>query len=68
MKYPYHPKRTLVLGSSLVAKSKTSLVWLFQMHVCEKFHVIPWLLIELVFCALWAFFYLTTAIDTAVIR
>jgi hypothetical protein len=36
--------------------------------LCEKFHVIPWLLIEFVFCGLWAFFYLTTAIDTAVVR
>jgi hypothetical protein len=41
---------------------------LFQLHLCEKFHVIPWLLIEFVFCGLWAFFYLTTAIDTAVVR
>jgi hypothetical protein len=28
--------------------------------------VIPWLMIEFGFCGTWAFFYLTTSIDTAV--
>merc|ERR1719499_1009326 len=29
-------------------------------------HVIAWMLVEMVFCALWSFFYFTAALDTAV--
>ena len=43
-----------------------TLLVFYLLHVIEKFHVIPWLLIEMAFCALWAFFFVTTAIDTAV--
>ena len=43
-----------------------TLLLFYLLHVIEKFHVIPWLLIEMVFCALWAFFFLSGAIDTAV--
>ena len=43
-----------------------TLLLFYLLHVIEKFHVIPWLLIETVFCTLWTFFYMTTAIDTAV--
>ena len=38
----------------------------YLLHVMEKFHVIPWILIEMVYTALWTFFYLTAALDTAV--
>ncbi len=42
-----------------------TLLALYLLHVIEKFHVIPWLLIELVFCSLWAFFFATAGIDSA---
>ena len=38
----------------------------YLLHVIEKFHVIPWLMIEMGFCALWAFFFFTCSIDMAV--
>lgn len=38
----------------------------YLLHVIEKFHVIPWMMIELGFCILWAFFYFTASIDCAV--
>lgn len=38
----------------------------YLLHVIEKFHVIPWILIEMVFCCLWAFFYFTCSLDLAV--
>ena len=38
----------------------------YLVHVIEKFHVIPWVTIELGFCGLWTFFYFTCALDLAV--
>ena len=38
----------------------------YLLHVIEKFHVIPWLMIEMGFCCLWAFFFFTCSIDMAV--
>lgn len=38
----------------------------YLLHVIEKFHVIPWILIEMVFCILWSFFYFTCSLDLAV--
>ena len=38
----------------------------YLLHVIEKFHVIPWITIEMGFTILWAFFYLTCSIDLAV--
>ena len=43
-----------------------ALLVFYLLHVIEKFHTIPWMLIEMVLCLLWSFFYLTAAIDTAV--
>lgn len=42
------------------------LIVMYLFHFIEKFHVIPWAVIELGFCGLWSFFYLTTSIDNAV--
>jgi len=41
------------------------LLLFYLLHVMEKFHVIPWLLIEFVFTALWTFFFLTASIAMA---
>lgn len=38
----------------------------YLLHVIEKFHVIPWMMIEMIFCSAWAFFYFTCSIDLAV--
>ena len=38
----------------------------YLLHVIEKFHVIPWIMIEMGFTILWAFFYCTCSIDLAV--
>lgn len=43
-----------------------TLLVFYLLHVIEKFHVIPWMLIEMVFCAVWTFFYFTAALDAAV--
>lgn len=43
-----------------------TLLVFYLLHVIEKFHVIPWMLIEMVFCTVWAFFFLTGALDTAI--
>ena len=45
-----------------------SLVFLimYLIHAMEKFHVIPWLMIEFGFCALWTFFYFSAALAAAV--
>ncbi len=43
-----------------------TLLVLYLLHVIEKFHVIPWMLIEFVFCTLWTFFYFTASLDAAV--
>ena len=42
------------------------LLIMYLLHVIEKFHVIPWLLIEMIFCGTWTLFYFSTAIDCAV--
>ena len=39
---------------------------MYILHVIEKFHVIPWLLIEMIFCGAWSLFYFSAAIDCAV--
>jgi len=38
---------------------------LFVFHVVEKLHFIPWILIELVYCGIWTFFYFTAATAAA---
>mgnify|MGYP007023076024 FL=1 len=38
----------------------------YLLHVMEKFHVIPWMMIEMGFCCLWSFFFFTCSIDMAV--
>ena len=38
----------------------------YLLHVIEKFHVIPWIMIEMGFTILWTFFYFTCSIDLAV--
>jgi len=38
---------------------------LFLFHLIEKLHFLPWLLIELVYCAIWTFFYFTAATAAA---
>lgn len=38
----------------------------YLLHVIEKFHVIPWVMIEMGYCGTWAFFYFTCALDLAV--
>jgi len=43
----------------------SALLLMYLFHVIEKFHVIPWLMIEFGFCALWAFFYMTAAAAAA---
>lgn len=42
------------------------LLVMYLLHVIEKFHVIPWLMLEFGFYALWSFFYFTAAIAAAV--
>lgn len=55
---------TFVCMTGFWVSSALLLMYLF--HVIEKFHVIPWLMIEFGFCALWTFFYLTAAAAAAV--
>ncbi|OXA64018.1 CKLF-like MARVEL transmembrane domain-containing protein 4 [Folsomia candida] len=38
---------------------------LFLFHLVEKLHFLPWLLIELVYCGIWTFFYFTAATAVA---
>ena len=38
------------------------LLFFYLLHVMEKFHVIPWLMIEMGFCCLWSFFFLTCSL------
>ena len=42
------------------------LMLMYLFHAMEKFHVIPWLMIEFGFCALWTFFYFAAALAAAV--
>ncbi|KAK8741761.1 hypothetical protein OTU49_002381 [Cherax quadricarinatus] len=37
------------------------LLVLYLMHVLERFYMVPWLMLEFGYCALWTFFYLTAA-------
>ena len=41
-------------------------LFMYLLHAMEKFHVIPWLMIEFGFCALWTFFYFSAALAAAV--
>ena len=41
---------------------------MFQIHLCERFYKIPWLLIEFIYCTLWTIFFFASSIDFAVIR
>ena len=43
----------------------TVLLIMYLVHAIEKFHVIPWLMIEFGFCALWSFFFFTAALAFA---
>lgn len=42
------------------------LLLMYLCHAIEKFHVIPWLMIEFGFYALWSFFYFTAGLAAAV--
>lgn len=42
------------------------LLIMYVLHAIEKFHVIPWLMLEFGFYALWAFFFCTAALALAV--
>ena len=42
------------------------LLVMYLIHAMEKFHVIPWLMIEFGFCALWTFFFFSAALAAAV--
>ena len=42
------------------------LLVMYLVHAMEKFHVIPWLMIEFGFCGLWTFFYFSSALAAAV--
>ena len=42
------------------------LMIMYLFHAMEKFHVIPWLMIEFFFSALWTFFYFSAALAAAV--
>jgi hypothetical protein len=42
-----------------------SLLLLFLFHLIERLHFMPWLLIELVYCGIWTFFYFTAATAVA---
>eukprot|EP00088_Acartia_fossae_P054408 TRINITY_DN6247_c1_g1_i1.p1 TRINITY_DN6247_c1_g1~~TRINITY_DN6247_c1_g1_i1.p1 ORF type:complete len:173 (-),score=21.77 TRINITY_DN6247_c1_g1_i1:305-823(-) len=44
----------------------TILLIMYLLHFIEKFHVIPWLMLEFGFYVVWAFFYFTAAIAVAV--
>lgn len=44
------------------------LLGFYLFHVVEKFFRIPWLKIELIFCGLWAIFYLIAAIWVSTIN
>ena len=46
--------------------TSATLLIFYLLHVVEKFHVIPWMLIEMIYTGLWSFFYLTCALDAAV--
>ena len=67
---PYYKEQPV--GEWFVFVSMTafwvSLVFLlmYLFHAMEKFHVIPWLMIEFGFCALWTFFYFSAALAAAV--
>ena len=67
---PYYKEKAV--GEWFVFVSMTafwvSLVFLimYLVHAMEKFHVIPWLMIEFGFCALWTFFYFSAALAAAV--
>lgn len=67
---PYYKEKAV--GEWFVFVSMTafwvSLVFLimYLIHAMEKFHVIPWLMIEFGFCALWTFFYFSAALAAAV--
>ena len=67
---PYYKEQAV--GEWFVFVSMTafwvSLVFLvmYLIHAMEKFHVIPWLMIEFGFCGLWTFFYFSAALAAAV--
>ncbi|XP_064090053.1 CKLF-like MARVEL transmembrane domain-containing protein 4 [Macrobrachium nipponense] len=42
------------------------LMVLYLMHILERFHMVPWFMLEFGYCALWAFFYFTAATASAV--
>lgn len=42
------------------------LMLMYLFHAMEKFHVIPWLMIEFGFCALWTLFYFAAGLAAAV--
>jgi len=67
---PYYKEQPV--GEWFVFVSMTALwvtlvlLLMYLFHAMEKFHVIPWLMIEFGFSALWTFFYFSAALAAAV--
>ena len=67
---PYYKEKAIGEWFTFVAMTAfwvtLVLLLMYLFHAIEKFHVIPWLMIEFGFCALWTFFYFTAALASAV--
>ena len=67
---PYYKEKAIGEWFTFVAMTAfwvtLVLLLMYLFHAIEKFHVIPWLMIEFGFCALWTFFYFTAALAAAV--
>jgi len=67
---PYYKESAL--GEWIIFVSMTGfwvslvLLLMYLIHLIEKFHVIPWLMIEFGFYALWTFFFMTAGCAAAV--
>merc|ERR1719348_944567 len=66
---PYYKESAL--GEWVIFVSMTgfwvslALLVMYLIHMIEKFHVIPWLMLEFGFYVLWAFFFFTAALASA---
>jgi len=67
---PYYKEKAIGEWFTFVAMTAfwvtLVLLLMYLFHAIEKFHVIPWLMIEFGFTALWTFFYFTAALAAAV--
>jgi signal transduction histidine kinase len=60
--FSFHSRGSYFIFVSMTGFWFTALLLLFYLfHLIEKFYKIPWLKIELVFCALWTLMYLIAA-------